>query len=340
MKTNNHTSESRLRLNAQPVPASATKGRNPQKAYENLDFLHSPYGRSVRVLCELTEPLQRLNRMRIRNTVVFYGSARIQDPERARDALLATESAAQSLPPQDAEALLARARADLEFSRYYEDARQLAGDITTWSKTLPKTISPFYVCSGGGPGIMEAANRGASEVGGITLGLGISLPYEQNINPWVTQGLAFEYHYFFMRKFWFVSLARAIVVFPGGFGTMDELFELLTLVQTRKVPAIPIVLYGKKFWHELINWDAFVKWGLIDKNDLLLFNIVDSVEEAKSVLFPALNEYCREHNLTADPLHPSPQHHVRHPQNPYTTQQPFQTEASIAAAAAAAIATP
>ncbi|MDR2513470.1 MAG: LOG family protein [Puniceicoccales bacterium] len=262
---------------------------NPPKAYENLDFIKGSYGRHVRVLCEFTEPLQRMNKYRIRNTVVFYGSARILSEEKAQLALREAREAASKLLPAEGARLLEKAERALEFSAYYEAARQLAEEITRWSKTLPKSASPFYICSGGGPGIMEAANRGASEAGGITLGLGISLPYEQHNNPYVTQGLGFEFHYFFIRKYWFVTLAKALVIFPGGFGTMDEMFELLTLVQTRKLPfSPPIVLFGSKFWAEVLNFEVFKKWGLIDDVDLGLFHIVDTVEDALDFILPHL----------------------------------------------------
>ena len=262
---------------------------NPPKAYENIDFLKGPYGRHVRVLCEFTEPLQRVNKYRIRNTVVFYGSARILPADKAQATLREADEAAAKLPLAEGARLVEKARRTLELSSYYEAARQLAGEITRWSKTLPKGANPFYICSGGGPGIMEAANRGASEAGGITLGLGISLPYEQRNNPYVTQGLGFEFHYFFIRKYWFVTLAKALVIFPGGFGTMDEMFELLTLVQTRKLPfSPPIVLFGSKFWNEVLNFDVFKKWGLIDDVDLGLFHLVDTVEEARDYILPHL----------------------------------------------------
>jgi uncharacterized protein (TIGR00730 family) len=271
-----------------PFPPAS---KNPPKAYENMEFLHSPYGRHVRLLCEFIEPQHRLARNRIRDTVVFFGSARILSAEKARAALANAEDAAKNLPPAEAETLLEKARTALRISAYYEAARELAADITRWSKTLPRPSHAFYVCSGGGPGIMEAANRGAAEAGGVTLGLGISLPYEQTNNPYITPGLGFEFHYFFIRKYWFISLARAMIIFPGGFGTMDELFELLTLVQTNKVQRhIPIVLFGSEFWNELLNFEIFRKWGLIDDADLGLFRIVDTVEEARTYILGQLEE--------------------------------------------------
>jgi uncharacterized protein (TIGR00730 family) len=276
------------------TPPAATfppKGKNPPKAYENLDFLHSPYGRPVRVLGEFIEPQQRMKRHRVRNTVVFFGSARIPSAEAAREALVKAEAKAAKLPPEEGAKILEQANRAVELSAYYEDARQLAGDITRWSKTLPRTVHPFFICTGGGPGIMEAANRGASEAGGITLGLGISLPYEQLNNPYITQGLSFEFHYFFIRKYWLTTLARALVVFPGGFGTMDEMFEVLTLVQTGKMAKVPVIIFGTKFWKDVLNFDAFSKWGLIEEKDLSLFHFVDTVEEAREILFKHLTEY-------------------------------------------------
>jgi uncharacterized protein (TIGR00730 family) len=275
------------KFNLAGTPASPAG--NPPKAYENKEFIHSAEGRAVRVLSELAEPEQRLRRHRIHNTVVFFGSARILSAEKAGAKLAEAEERAKTEPGAESEKLLEKARASVELSQYYEAARQLAGDITRWSKSLPEGFYPFYVCSGGGPGIMEAANRGASEAGGITLGLGISLPYEQINNPYITQELSFEFHYFFIRKYWFLLLAKALIVFPGGFGTMDEMFELLTLVQTRKAPRnIPILLFGSKFWNEVFHFDALRKWGLIEEDDLKLFHLVDSVEEARTFIIKSL----------------------------------------------------
>jgi uncharacterized protein (TIGR00730 family) len=277
---------------ANPAAAVFTpKGKNPPKAYENMDFLHSPYGRPVRVLSEFIEPQQRMKRHRVRNTVVFFGSARIHSAEASRAALEKAEAEAAALPPEEGAKLIEHAQRDVELSAYYESARQLAGEVTRWSKTLPRTVNPFFVCSGGGPGIMEAANRGASEAGGITLGLGISLPYEQVNNSYITQGLSFEFHYFFIRKYWLLTLARALVVFPGGFGTMDEMFEVLTLAQTEKIPQVPVILFGSKFWKEVVNFDVFVKWRLVEPRDLELFHIVDTIEEARELLFKHLTDY-------------------------------------------------
>ena len=295
------------------TPPSATftpKGKNPPKAYENLDFLYSPYGRPVRVLAEFIEPQQRMKRHRVRNTVVFFGSARVLSAEAAREALTQAEADAPTLPPEEGAKLLEQACRAVELSAYYESARQLAGDVTRWSKTLPRTVHPFFICSGGGPGIMEAANRGASEAGGITLGLGISLPYEQVNNPFITQGLSFEFHYFFIRKYWLTSLARALIVFPGGFGTMDEMFEVLTLVQTGKLAKVPVIIFGTKFWKDVINFEAFAKWGLIDEKDLSLVHFVDTVDEAREILFKSLTEY---YTTNSEASIPEPQYPYRFP---------------------------
>ncbi len=245
-----------------------------EKAYDNLEFLNSRDARTLRILSEYLEPQARFQRYRIKDTVVFFGSARVLSAERAREAAHEAEASGN----EDAIAAAAKA---LSFSRYYEDARTLARRITEWSKELAAPHRRFIVCSGGGPGIMEAANRGASEASGISIGLGISLPAEPSHNPYITRELGFEFHYFFMRKFWFAYLAKGLVVFPGGFGTLDELFELLTLVQTRKLgKRMPIVLYGREYWNDVVHFDALVRWGTIAAEDLDLFRVADSPDEA------------------------------------------------------------
>ncbi|MBP8128471.1 MAG: TIGR00730 family Rossman fold protein [Candidatus Hydrogenedentes bacterium] len=255
------------------------------KAYKNLEFLNSPDARLVRVMCEFTEPQARLRRARIRDTIVFFGSARLPSAEQARarlDALRKQRSRNRSLVSKAAWEAALR---DRELSRYYEDARELAARMTRWSLSLPKRGRRFVVCSGGGPGIMEAANRGAREAGGQSLSLNISLPFEQIPNPYQTPELAFEFHYFFVRKFWFVYLAKALVAFPGGFGTLDELFEVLTLVQTRKTQKeMPVVVYGRKFWRSILNFDLLAKRGVISRDDLKLFRFCDTVDEAAAYL--------------------------------------------------------
>ena len=253
------------------------------KAYKNSEFLAGREARSLRILSEYIEPLERFRRYHVQDTIVFFGSARTL----ARKDALANLETARAAGDDDG---IARAERDVTMSRYYEDARSLAGKVTAWSKGLEGSNRRFIVCSGGGPGIMEAANRGASEGAGISIGLGISLPHEPSHNPYITRELDFEFHYFFMRKFWFVYLSKALVVFPGGFGTLDELFELLTLVQTGKTAKrLPIVLYGKEFWDEVLNLDALVRWGTISKSDLELFQVCDEPEEAFEFLTANLN---------------------------------------------------
>ena len=265
-----------------------------EKAYKNLEFLNSPDARHIRVLCEFVEPGSRFRKMRVRDTIVFFGSARTLPPDKANEQLAAAQAAVDVDPkPSDtAVAALRMAERAVRHARYYGDAVELAHQLTVWSKNLPNSKHRFVICSGGGPGIMEAANRGAHEAGGRSVALNISLPFEQAGNPYQSPGLAFEFHYFFVRKFWFVYLAKGFVVFPGGFGTMDEFFEVLTLVQTQKSSKpMPIVLYGREYWEEVINFQALVDWGTISASDLELFHFCDSVDEAFSYLTEQLDRY-------------------------------------------------
>ncbi len=242
------------------------------KAYKNETFLTSPDARSLRILAEYLEPQSRFEELRVRDTIVFFGSARIV----SREAAAAEVEAARA-----GKGDLERAQMRLSMSRYYEDSRELAFRLTRWSKSLAGTDRRFVICSGGGPGIMEAANRGASEAKGENIGLNISLPFEQQDNPYITRRLAFEFHYFFMRKFWFSYLAKAMVVMPGGFGTFDEFMEVVTLVQTLKIKKhLPIVLYGSEYWDEVLNFEPMVKYGTISPEDLKLFYRTDSVDDA------------------------------------------------------------
>ena len=250
------------------------KSGRPKKAYKNQKFMASRDARQLRLLSEYIEPEARFEEFQVRDTVVFFGSARIPPRDEAEQRL-------KKAKKKGGKGALRKAKRDLDMSRYYEDARELAFRLTEWSKNLEGSDRRFIVCSGGGPGIMEAANRGASEAAGINAGLNISLPLEQMDNPYITRELNFEFHYFFMRKFWFIYLAKAIIIFPGGFGTMDEFFEVLTLVQTEKLTKpIPIVLYGREFWNDVLDLDALVKYGTIDAGDKNLFFETDSVDDA------------------------------------------------------------
>ena len=254
----------------------------PVKAYRNQAFIDRIDARPLRILAEYLEPQARFEDLNIADTIVFFGSARILSKQEATRAL---EEARASDGGVDA------AEKRLALSRYYEDARELARRLTEWSKGLEDTRRRFVVCTGGGPGIMEAANRGASEAKGINIGLNISLPEEQFDNPHTTRELAFEFHYFFMRKFWFTYLAKALVIFPGGFGTMDEFFELMTLVQTGKLKKkLPIVVYGRDYWDDVLDFDAMVRHGVIDKGDLDLIHRSDSVEDAYRYITTEMTE--------------------------------------------------
>jgi uncharacterized protein (TIGR00730 family) len=276
-------------------------------AYENAAFLDSPDGRWLRILAEYSEPMARFRRERIQDTVVFFGSARFRALDAAHhelellDNTYAAKPAPEDEQPANEQELESgettelkrnRAEAAVEMARYYEDARTLARMVTDWAKTLPGRRHRFVVTSGGGPGIMEAANRGAWEAGGKTIGLNIKLPFEQYPNPYITPELNFNFHYFFMRKYWFAYLAKALVVFPGGFGTLDEMFELLTLDQTHKLAKkITIVVYGSSYWKKVINMDMLVEKGAISPKDLDLFQYADTPDEAFRILKDGLTKY-------------------------------------------------
>jgi len=260
------------------------------KAYQNVEFLKSPAARPIRLLSELLEPHQQLRREGIKDTIVFFGSARIKSKSESRKILkeLTLKLGKSKGKKKGYQQLIEYVKDDVRMSKYYEEAVQLSKMITEWSHSLQEPFR-FVVCSGGGPGIMEAANKGAYLAKGKSVGLNISLPFEQTANPFVPGELNFEFHYFFMRKYWFVYLAKAFVMFPGGFGTMDELMEVLTLVQTKKLKKkVTILLYGSDFWNEVLNFDALVKYKVISKEDLKLFKIVDSPSDAYKELVKQL----------------------------------------------------
>jgi uncharacterized protein (TIGR00730 family) len=263
-----------------PQSTNDSRGVRRPVAYLNEPFLNSPDARAIRILAEFLEPLAHFRRERIRDTVVFFGSARI------------TETG--------------------PLSKYYHDARELARLLTGWAEQYTNSTHRFVVCSGGGPGIMEAANRGAADAGGKTVGLNIGLPFEQYPNPYITPELSFEFHYFFMRKFWFAYLSKALVVFPGGFGTMDEMFELLTLAQTQKLAKkISIVIYGSQYWKEVINFDALVRHGAISPEDLNLFQYADDPQSAFEILKLDLEKFIEPETLETPAIAKS-----RNPQKP------------------------
>jgi uncharacterized protein (TIGR00730 family) len=284
-------------------------------AYLNPEFLNSPDGRLLRILSEYAEPLSRFRREKIQDTVVFFGSARFASLPDAQNALTILEKPGSAKPaqPQDQpggkdgdalQAALKRAHAGVEMARYYEEARRLAHMLTEWTRTLPGKRHRFVVTSGGGPGIMEAANRGAREAGGKTIGLNIRLPFEQYPNQYITPELNFEFHYFFMRKYWFAYLAKALVVFPGGFGTLDEFFEILTLAQTHKLAKkILVIVYGKEYWNRVLNLEALADAGTISPEDVNGFTMVDTPEEAFEVLKEGLTRY----HLQPQPARPVPE---------------------------------
>ena len=261
-------------------------------AYLDPDFLESEEGRPVRILSEYLEPLRRFKAENIQDTVVFFGSARVHSREDAERALADLGRAEAPLNEKERERLLSRGKKAVEWSRYYEEARELARRLTAWTRTLDLPHHRFVVCSGGGPGIMEAANRGAYEAGGKTIGLNIQLPFEQGANRYITNGLHFEFHYFFMRKFWFAYLAKALVIFPGGFGTLDELFEILTLAQTEKLSKqIGVILYGREYWDQVFRLEPMVEWGAISEKDRDLLDRADTPDEAFACLKRHLIEY-------------------------------------------------
>lgn len=275
-------------------------------AYENSAFLNGPDGRLIRIVAEYMEPLARFRHEHIQDTVVFFGSARFRGREEADHALELLDNTGSRDPapseeqPASVPEIAAGKASDLQrkravaavaMARYYEDARRLSQMLTRWAAKIPSRRSRFVVTSGGGPGIMEAANRGAYEAGGKTIGMNIRLPFEQAPNPYITPALNFEFHYFFMRKLWFAYLAKALVVFPGGFGTLDEMFEILTLAQTRKLAKkITVVVYGSDYWKKVFNLETLADTGAISPKDLDLFKYADTPEEAFELLRDGLTQ--------------------------------------------------
>jgi len=259
------------------------KGVEPVKAYTNQGFLQSKDARILRILAEYLEPKSRFDRYSVDDLIVFMGSARTLSAEKAAARLAEAERTGVDVE---------QARTQVKMAGYYEAARELARRLTEWSKSLDDPDRRFVVCTGGGPGIMEAANRGASEARGVNVGLTISLPQEEWGNAYITRELDIHFHYFFMRKFWFVYLAKAVVLFPGGFGTLDELFEILTLLQTRKIRKhLPVVLYGTEFWDRVIDFDLMVEVGTISADDLKLVHRTDSIEDAYEHIVRELSRY-------------------------------------------------
>lgn len=279
---------------------SKVKSR-PVKAYKNNEFLSSPDGRSIRIISEFLEPLRRFRYHKLRDTIVFFGSARTRPMSETRRKLAAVERRLRSAKRGSTRLYdeLARVQADVEMSRYYEDAVRLSKMIAGWSKKLFHQ-NRFVVCSGGGPGIMEAANKGAAIAKARSVGLNISLPFEQTPNPYISEEFNFEFHYFFMRKFWFVYLAKAFVMFPGGFGTLDEMMEVLTLLQTSKIKKkVTLVLYGRQYWETVINFNAMVRHNVINADDLKLFTFADTPEEAFKYLVHELRKNYPEETAAA-----------------------------------------
>jgi uncharacterized protein (TIGR00730 family) len=258
----------------------------PIKSYRDEEFLNSPSARTLRILAEYLGPQERFRKHRIKDTIVFFGSARIRSMEEARAA------AHMAATPEEE----ARAQQMLAMAEYYEATRTLARRLTEWSLSLDDKSRRFVVCSGAGPGLMEATNRGAAEGGGESVGLGISLPMEDTGNPYITPDLSLQFHYFFMRKFWFAYLAKAFIAMPGGYGTLDEIMEILTLIQTRKMQKkVPIVLFGTEFWDNVINFPALVKYGTISPGDVDLFIKTDSIDEAFDYITDGLLRYGLQH---------------------------------------------
>ncbi|MGH9961870.1 MAG: TIGR00730 family Rossman fold protein, partial [Pyrinomonadaceae bacterium] len=266
--------------------------RRPNKFYKDAEFMSSPEARSLRILSEYLGPLSRFHREKIKDTIVFFGSARAVPRAQAEAEYQALLQQSETNPLAITQEVLSQAQTRIVMSQYYEEAVELSRMLTEWSMSLGRKARRFVVCSGGGPGIMEAANRGARLAGGKTIGLNNSLPFEQAPNPYVSEGLSLDFHYFFTRKYWFAYLAKALIVFPGGFGTLDEMMEVLTLIQTAKISKkMVVLLYGSQYWNEVLNFNALVRWGTISAADLKLFEFADTPQQAFTVVRSGLERY-------------------------------------------------
>jgi len=275
----------------------------PKAPHENREFMESTPARPIRILAEYIHPLAQLKKEGIGDTVVMFGSARIESHETASARHTRLKQAKTGRMSKDKlkqhNHALRAAKSALEMSRYYEEARQLSHRLTSWALSLGPRPRRFVVCSGGGPGIMEAANRGAYEAGGKSIGLSIELPHEQFANPYISPELSFNFHYFFMRKLWFAQIAKALIVFPGGFGTMDELWEMMTLSQTGKMPKHTLILiYGRKYWNDVLNLKGMVRWGTISQGEYDLLEFADNVEDAFNLIRTGLEKY----HMKVDPF--------------------------------------
>jgi len=271
--------------------------RMAKLAYQDPAFMESLSARPLRILAEYFDPLTRLRKAGVADTIVMFGSARILPRDRALARVKELRRESRGRKTAEWRAKIRAARAVVDMSRYYEEARELSRRITEWSLALGNHPKRFVICSGGGPGIMEAANRGAAEAGGSSVGLSIQLPHEQRPNPYISQELNFCFHYFFMRKLWFAQMAKALIVFPGGFGTMDELWEMLTLLQTNKLSSHHLILiYGRKYWDKILNWRHMVRTGTISEREYSLLQFADTVDEA----FARVRNDMERHHLALD----------------------------------------
>jgi uncharacterized protein (TIGR00730 family) len=275
----------------------------PKAPHEDHKFLASTPARPIRIISEYIHPLVQLKKEGIGDSIVMFGSARIESHETASSRLTRLKQLKTSnwsaARLKKHRLHLREAKSALEMSTYYEQARQLSHKITTWALSLGPRPRRFVICSGGGPGIMEAANRGAYEAGGKSIGLSIELPHEQFANPYISPELSFNFHYFFMRKLWFAQIAKALIVFPGGFGTLDELWEMMTLSQTGKMPKHTLILiYGRKYWNEVLNLKNMVRWGTISQADFDNLQYADSVDEAFDKVRMGLEKY----HMQGDPF--------------------------------------